>query len=487
MTSPTPFRATLTLIAAGLLAGCAAVPHDQPLVHQSSAASLGLGQTDVAQVAPDWWTGLGDPQLDRIMAAALAGNPSLDAVLARLRIAQAGITAQKAGLLPQLDFDASEQRERLSGRYIIPPPYAGADEWVGAEQASLGWSLDLAGKQKAMVDQARASADAARLDVAAARVALSGAVAEAYVNLARADAEARITRKFVQSRETSLQLAQTRKTSALASDFDISAAQTLLAEARQQQLRAEGNRALMIHALAALAGRGADYYATIGEPVLNLAAALPVPNALPADLLGRRADIMAAGARIEGREAARRVAKAQFYPDVDLRAFIGTSALGLGALFSGGALSTGVGPAVHLPLFEGGALKAGYRASVGGVDVAISDYNGVVVNAVQQAADSLASVETSAADAQQQRAIVTDLRETERLDDVRVRTGLGSRLDILEAGDRLLAARQAQANIDADGAIHRIRLLVALGGGFSPLSPQSLALGGAAQTQRYVP
>ena len=487
MTSLTPFRATLALIAAGLLAGCAAVPHDPPLVHQSSAATLGLDRADVAQVAPDWWAALGDPQLDRIMAAALSGNPSLDAALARLRIAQAGITAQKAGLLPHIDYDASEQRQRLSARYIIPPPYAGADEWVGTEQASLSWSLDLAGRQKAMIDSARASADAARLDVAAARVALGGAVAEAYVNLARADAEARIAGEFVQSREASLHLAQTRKTSALASDFDISAAQTLLAEARQQQLRAQGNRALMIHALAALAGRGADYYATIGEPALNLANALPVPNALPADLLGRRADIVAARARIEASEAGRREAKARFYPDIDLRAFIGTSALGLGALFTGSALSAGVGPAVHLPIFEGGALNAGYRAAVGGVDVAVSNYNDVVTNAVKQAADALSSVQTSTADAEQQRAIVTNLRETERLDAVRVRTGLGSRLDILEAGDRLLAARQAQANIDADGAINRIRLLVALGGGFSPLSPQSLALGGAAQTQRFVP
>ena len=170
---------------------------------------------------------------------------------------------------------------------------------------------------------------------------------------------------------------------------------------------------------------------------------------------GRRADIVAARARIEASEAGRREAKARFYPDIDLRAFIGTSALGLGALFTGSALSAGVGPAVHLPIFEGGALNAGYRAAVGGVDVAVSNYNDVVTNAVKQAADALSSVQTSTADAEQQRAIVTNLRETERLDAVRVRTGLGSRLDILEAGDRLLAARQAQANIDADGAINR--------------------------------
>lgn len=469
MTRSSAFHRTATLLTAALLAGCAAVPNVKPQVEMASAPSLGLSAADVAAVAPDWWTALGDPQLDRIVADALAGNPSLDAAMARLRVAEAGIAAQKASLRPQIGADISVQRQRLSGQALIPPPYAGSGQWIGSAQASLSWSLDLAGKQKAIVDQARSTADAALFDVAAARVALSGAVAETYVNLARADAEARIAADFVASREASLKLAETRKASALASEFDIRAARTLLAEARQQQIRAEGNRALMIHALAALSGRGADYYAAINAPVLKLDGTLPVPAALPADLLGRRADIMAARARVGASEAGRRVARAQFYPDVDIRGFLGLSALGLGSLFTSGAGTAGIGPAIHLPIFEGGRLKADYRAAVGQIDVSVSDYNALVIDAVKQAADALSAVDTSAADAREQRAIVADLEETVRLDGVRVRAGLGSRLDVLATGDRLLAARQDQANIDADGVIHRIQLLVALGGGFSPL------------------
>ncbi|WP_176594671.1 efflux transporter outer membrane subunit [Sphingobium sp. EM0848] len=477
-----PYRRSLALLTAALLAGCAAIPKVAPQVEQVSASSLGLGAADVAQIAPDWWTALGDPQLDRIMADALAGNPTLEAAMARLRIAQAGIAAQRAGLLPQIGADISEQRQRLSEKALIPPPYAGSGQWIGTAQASLSWSLDLAGKQKAIVDQARASADAALFDLAAARVTLSGAVAETYANLTRADTEARIATEFIQSREASLKLAETRKASALASDFDIRAAQTLLAQARQRQVRAEGNRALMIHALAALAGRGADYHATIGAPMLRLDGVLPVPTVLPADLIARRADIMAARARVDASEAGRRAARAAFYPNVDIRAFLGASALGLGSLFTGGALAAGVGPAIHLPIFEGGRLKADYKAAVGQIDVAVADYNGLVIDAVKQAADALSAVDTSAADAHEQRAILADLQETVRLDGVRVRSGLGSRLDVLATGDRLLAARQDQANIDADGMIHRIQLLTALGGGFAPLPIQSSAP--AALTQR---
>ena len=482
-----PYRLFAAALTAGLLAGCAAVPHVQREVAQTSAAAMGLapaGAPSTIPVAADWWQAIGDPQLDRIMSDALAGNPTLDAALARVRIAQAGIAAQRAGQLPQLDADISEQRQRLSGSYIIPPPYGGSSQWVGTAQANLDWSLDLAGKQKALVSQARASAAATALDAAAARVVIGGAVAQAYVNLARADQQARIAREFVASRQTALQLAQIRQRSNLASDFDIRAAQTLLSQAQQAGVRAEGDRALMIHALAALAGRGADYYPTITPSAVALETVLPVPAQLPADLLGRRPDILAAQARIDAADAGRRVARAAFYPDVDLKAFVGTSALGLGALFTGSAVAAGAGPAIHLPIFEGGALRAHYTAAVGSIDLAVADYNSLVVDAVKQAADALSGVDTAEAEARDQRAIVADLQDTVRLDQTRVTSGLGSQLDILATNDRLLAARQAQTDFDADGAVRRVQLLVALGGGFSPLPTQPLALNDAGSTHR---
>jgi NodT family efflux transporter outer membrane factor (OMF) lipoprotein len=467
-------RRSFALLAVALLAGCAAVPHDQPMVKTLSAPSVGLADAGEAAVAGDWWTALGDPQLDRIMAEALAGNPSLSAAMARLRVAEAGIATQKAGLQPQVSVDIDDEYQRFSNKYIIPPPYGGTNHWFGTAQANLSWSLDLAGRQKALVDQARSSADAAALDVAASRITLSGAVAQAYVNLARADAQARIADEFVASRQEALGLAQARKRAQLASDFDLRAAETLLAEARQAKVRATGDRVLMIHMLAALAGRGADYYAGITPPTLRIETALPVPNTLPADLLGRRPDILAARARIEGADADRRVAKADFYPNVDIKAFVGSSAIGLGALFTGGALTYGAGPAIHLPIFEGGKLRSQYKGAIAGIDVAISDYNSTVVRSVQEAADALSRVDTNAADAAEQRRIVSGLADTVHLDEVRLRTGLGARLDILDAGDRLLTARQRQADIDADGALRRIQLLVALGGGFvSPGDPQT--------------
>jgi NodT family efflux transporter outer membrane factor (OMF) lipoprotein len=468
------------LFLAALIAGCAP-SNVAPNVHIVESRALGLQGRDAAPAA-DWWLGLNDRQLDRIMSDALAGNPTLDEVLARLRLASAGVEAQKGELLPQIGIDAQEQPSRLSGAYEIPPPFAGTDRWVGVIQTNLSWTLDFAGKQHALIRQAKSSADAAALDTAAARVALSGAVAQTYVGLARAEEQIRIAEAFVRSRQDSLALAHTRSGNNLASDFEIRAAETLLAEAQQSLDKAKGDRALMTHALAALAGRGADAYPGVAAPTLRFDAALPLPASLPANLLERRPDLLAARARIEAASAGRAAARADFYPSVDLRAFLGVSSVNLAALLTSKALTYGVGPSVHVPVFEGGRLRAQYKAATADIDTATASYNALALRAVQEAADALSGIESNAAEAADQRRILGGLAEVVRLDEVRVRTGLGTQLDVLASGDRLLQGRQTQADLDAEGLTHRIQLLVSVGGDFSPASHIKLADDGGGST-----
>jgi NodT family efflux transporter outer membrane factor (OMF) lipoprotein len=465
------YAAASAAFTAALLAGCV-TPRAAPEEHVLTGAAVGL-RGPVAAPAIDWWRGLDDPQLDRIMADALAASPTLEVALARLRLAGSGVEASHAGLLPQVGIDAQEQLSRLSGSAAVPPPYAGTGRWVGSTQASLSWTLDFAGRQRALISQATHSADAAALDAAAARLALTGAVAEAYVGLARAEQQTRIAGAFVRSRQASLALARVRSRNDLSSDFDVRAAETLLAEAQKALDKAKGQRALMIHALAALAGRGADAYAGLAPPTLSLDAALPLPASLPANLLDRRPDILAARARIEAAGAGRKAARADFYPSVDLRAFLGVSAIGLAPLLTGKALAYGGGPAVRLPVFEGGRLRAQYKAATAEVDAATAAYNGLILSAVHEAADALSGIETAAAQAADQREVLDGLAETVRLDEVRVRSGLGAQLDILASGDRLLQARQAQADLDAEGLTRRIQLLVAVGGDFNPDTPSN--------------
>ncbi len=455
---------SIALAALGL-GGCA-VPASQTVVAPISDIGVGVAGESAPTIAADWWRGFGDPQLDRLVRDAVAGNPSLDAALARVAQAQAVLATRRADNGPDVTLDAQEQLARLSGRYTIPPPFAGSTRFVGSTAANLSWNLDLFGRQKAAILGARASVRAAGLDVAAARMALSGAVVQTYIDLERAEAQAGIAQRTIATRENSLRLVNVRIRNRLGSKLEAQAASTLLAQARQALLRAQAGQVLAKNALAALAGRGVDYPATIGATALTLDAGLPLPSSVPADLLARRPDIAAAQARIDAAAAGRQVARKAFYPNVNLAALAGFQAVGLGNLFSLDSGTVGVGPAIHLPIFDNGRLKADLAGATAALDLATADYNDRVIGAVREAADAVARIGALDADRARQAEVVRGYAETGRLNAIRVSSGLDSRLDLVDNDVRTLAAEQAAADLAADAAQQRVQLVLALGGGF---------------------
>ena len=345
------------------LAGCVPTPPTTSGQVALEGAALGLAGTPAPRIPDDWWRSLGDPQLDMLMAAGLAGSPSIAAATARLKSAEALLGEARAERDPQIAADGQLVRQRLSGRYTIPPPYAGSSRWIGTAQATLDWNLDLFGRQRAAIAEARASADAAALDTGAARLMIEGAIAQAYVDLDRTYRLADVARAFVEGREESVGIVQARIRNGLASQFDAHAAETLLAEARQALLRAESSRAVAENLLATLAGRGPDFARTIVRPMLHLEGIMPLPDVLPADLLGRRPDLLAAQARIDAALAGQRAARADFYPNIDLKALVGIASIGLSSLVSTDAATYGGGPAFRLPIFDGGRLRARYAGA----------------------------------------------------------------------------------------------------------------------------
>jgi len=454
-----------------LMASACAVPYSPPAVAPIAPATLGFG-TEAAPATPDrWWSAFGDAQLDRLVADATAGNPNLDAALARVAQAQAVLAARDADTGPDVTLDGSAQVARLSGRYTIPPPYAGSVRFLGSVQANLNWNLDLFGRQKAAIEGARASTRAAALDLAAARLAITGSVVQTYIDLARAEAQATLARRTIATREQSLRLVEVQIRNRLASNLQATAAQTLVSQARVALAQAEGGRARAINALAALAGRGPDYAAAIRPATLRLDTALPLPAQVPADLIARRPDIAAAQARIEAAAAGRQVARRAFYPNVNLAALAGFQAVGLGNLFSLDAGTAGAGPAIHLPIFDNGRLKADLAGATAGLDLATADYNQRLVGAVREAADAIAGITALAQERARTADVVRGIAETNRLNAVRVASGLDSRLSLIDTDVRLLDAERAQTNLAADAARQRVALVLALGGGFSPQDP----------------
>lgn len=457
--------ATLTSL---LLAGCVLPPSVEPQEKVLSSSAMGLGAADAPRAAAAWWKTFGDPQLDELVTRGLAHNPTLAQALARMRAAQAQGAVAQSQLLPQVTVDGEEQRQRFSGTYVYPPPFAGNWNWIGSLNANLSWNLDFWGKQAALVAQAGSEEEAARLDAEGARLAISGALVQAYIALDHAYALDDIAKETERQRQHILDLSRQRVTSGLDTNAEVKQAEALLAAARVARERAASGRELALHQLVALTGEGANAYAAVKRPQLRLDGALPLPTELPADLLSRRPDVLAARMRVEAALSGRKAVKASFYPDINLMAFAGWAAIGVDTMLQGQSQNYGVGPAIHLPIFDGDKLKSEYVGATAQIDGAVSGYNATVVEAVRNVADRLTETGSLARQSDQQRQSLDAAKEAYRLAERRYAAGLNTYLSVLSAETLLLDARQQEASIAAAQATNRVQLLLAVGGDFVP-------------------
>jgi len=454
------------------LPGCMTPPKLAPQQQPIASDRLGLSPQVSAPVpAPSWWSTFNDPQFDGLMLKALADNPSLAQAMARVREAQSLADVTRAGLSPFVSYDAQEIRERLSSHEPIPEPYNGTKRWLGSEGLNLSWDLDFWGRQASLLKQARSQATAAALDVASARLALSGAVAQAYIDLYRNNALADVAERTHAQRQRILEITGRRVKSGLDTNVELREASSAVPEAYVELLQAQAAAALDTHELAALSGQGAEVYADVRRPTLDPTAVLPLPAALPADLLGHRPDVLAARDRIEGSRAGQAAAKAAFYPDINLTAFAGTSAVGLGKLFVGNSAVYGAGPALHLPLFDAGRLRAEYRGASAEIDAAVAAYNRSVLQAVRETSDQLSLVEALNAQIVQQQRSLDDAEAAYQLAEERYRSGLSTYLTVLTTETAVLSARREHVGLVSDQAIARVNLLLAVGGSFDPQTP----------------
>jgi NodT family efflux transporter outer membrane factor (OMF) lipoprotein len=470
-----PRSSSLRILSAGcalLLAGCNVPAVTPPLVTEVAPQDLGLGSEPAPPVAEDWWKVFNDPQADRLVVRLLQANPTLQAAMARIRGAEAELAGANSQLSPQVALDGSMQVTRLSDEYILPEPYGGSWRWVSDIQARMRWSLDFWGKQAALIERAGNLAQARRLDVLAARMALAGSFAQAYLGLLVTWQDIDIARQAVEDRRTILDLTRSRADTGLENEAALEQARALLAAAEVDVMAAEADRDLAVHALAALTGQGAAGYADIVRPMANLDSALALPQALPADLLARRPDIAAARVRISAAMRGREAAHADFYPNIDLTAALGFQAVGPGNLFNMGALTTGVAPAIHLPIFDAGKIRAQYDLAGAELDLAIAEYNSAVLAAVRQTADSLSLVRSLGARRERQQAVMDSATRALSLAEERYRLGLSDQLPVLTAEGLLLQARRQMAALNAQLAAQRVALLLSVGGGVDAVALQ---------------
>ena len=460
-----PPRLRLAVMALALAAaGCASQQGIAPHATLTAPATLGASGT-LAYPAADWWTAYGDAKLNELVAAALAGNPTMRTAQARLDRALAGTELAGAARLPQLSASAESSRQRLSENYIYPPPLGGSAQSLNTATLNASWELDLFGRNRAALDAAVGSARAAQADREATRVLLAAHVATAYFNLAQKLELRAVAVATLQDREQLQKLVAQRVAAGLDTNVELRQAEGNVPQQRQEIASLEEQIALARHALAALTGNGPQTYETL-SPTLAAHAAPVLPASVPADLLGRRADIVAARWRVEAAARDIDAAKAEFYPDINLTAFIGFQSLGLSSWLKAGSKMAGIGPAVHLPIFDGGRLRGNLRAKSADYDAAVEDYNTRLIDALRDVADQLTS--TSSVETQwreQQQALVSS-EAAYSLAQQRYRAGLSTYLTVLTAELSVEQQRRGAVDLKARRYALDIELARALGGGF---------------------
>ena len=464
-------RMALLTVLSLSMAACAPVMEHLPSFKKADDYAVAQSVKNVTPVswpAADWWVVYQDEQLNALMREALDGAPDL--AIANARLKQANARAEQAGavLAPQLALNASYTSMRQSANNGAP---AGAipDGWNDSARGTLDFSyeIDFWGKNRASVAAALSEAEAAKAEAAQARVVLTTSLAEAYADLAQnyADKEAAEAALKVRSKTASL-FAQ-REASGLENIGSVRQARALEANAKAEVAAYNEAIGLTRNRIAALLGKGPDRGLEIAEPKRDVQRSLGVPENLSLDLLARRADVQAARLRAEGAAARIKVAKAGFYPNVNVTAYLGQQVLGLQYLGKGDSTIGGVGPAISLPIFGRDALKGQYKLAGATYEEAVASYDATLTHAYQEVADVVVSRQQLGERLAFGQQAVDDAEKAWVTMRQRYGAGLSNYLDVLSAEDILIQNRKALAGLEARAFKLDIQLMKALGGGYT--------------------
>ena len=477
----------LALLACVMLASCSLAPEfntpevavpaaykEQSLGAQTlSASDPGDAQWKVAepqdgQPRGEWWTRFGDPLLNDYERRAAAANQDLAAALARLDASRALVRQAAAAQLPRLDAGAAAARTRPSA-HQPGNPLPGSDSYNRFQYGvSAQYELDLFGRVRDSVRAARADAQADEALFQSLLLAVETDVAQTYFLLRAKDAELAVLNDTVTTRNAELAVFTQRFVAGDIGELDVARATTELAIARGEVQAVRRQRAQYEHALALLLGQAP---ADLDVAVAALATLVPtIPPGLPSALLERRPDIAAAQRRMIAANARIGVARAAFYPIVNLSAEAGFTAAAAGDLFKWASRTWALGPLagalIAAPLFDGGRNKANLARAEAELDAEIATYRQTVLNAFREVEDQLVALRTLGEQSASAAAASQAAGHALELANARFQSGATGYLDVLEARRALIGVRRQQKQLDGARAASAVGLVKALGGGW---------------------
>jgi NodT family efflux transporter outer membrane factor (OMF) lipoprotein len=454
------------------LAGCVSSGGLQPDGTPTDPASLkadrslaGFNLSPAAWPSTDWWAGLGDPQLDALIAEALHDNPGLGIADARARAAQAEAGVAEAARGPSVNGGAAIAGARPPAALLGNKAHFAMAKYG---YASFKWDLDLWGGKRAAWEAAVGQARAAEIDARAARIELSGNVARAYAQLGYAftqqDLAAGELKRATQSRE----LTRQRVAGGIDNQIQLKEADTEVATAEQDAALAKRAVDAARSSLAVLLGKGPDRGLEIARPQLLKPAELAVPSNLPLDLVGHRADLVAARWRVEASAKDIKVARTEFLPNISIGAMAGVISMGGGNPLTLPSRFYQFGPSLSLPIFDSGRLRANLSGKDAQYDLAVAQYNQTLVGALNQVTDELSALQSVQDQLAAQQRAQGAAQQAWQLALQRYQAGIGSYLEALVVRQQLLTANRGVAALQAQQVDLSVQLIQALGGGFQP-------------------
>ena len=462
-------RFLVTAASALALAGCSLAPAYAPPATPIAAAYKEQGPWTPAAPADAqprglWWAMFSDPVLDDLEARAERANPSLAAAIAAYDQARALAAQARAGLVPEIDGNASAIRQRRSQN---APLRVGGANTLSTDQvgASLAYELDLWGRLRNLAAGAGDRAQASAADLKSMRLSLQADLADDYLTLRGLDAQLRLLETTAKAYARALELTRVLHNGGAATGLDVARAQTQLSTTRAQITDVGAQRALMEHAIAALVGQSASAFS-----LAPVTADLPQPKvavSAPSLLLQRRPDIAAAERRAAAANADIGVARAALFPALTLDGSAGWQSAGGVNLLQAPNTVWMLGPQLLGPIFDGGRRRAGVRASRAAFDQASANYRGVVLDAFRDVEDQMALANRLAAEAKDQTDAVAAARRSVELADIRYRQGVATYLDVVTAQTAALSAEQAAIQLTTRRLQASVNLTRALGGAWS--------------------
>ena len=423
-----------------------------------------IGEPADHEMKGEWWRIFNDPLLNDLQNMALKENQSLQAALSRIDSARATSRQSKSEFYPELSTEPSYDRTRSSDE-----TNTGSEGKNPRNEFSvpfdLSYEVDLWGRVRRQVESSYMEAEASVADYQNLMLMLQSELAQNYFNYLALSEEIEILRISLKKRRESLELISKRAKYGNASDLDLYRAESDLKTNEAELSTLELQQAQLKNAIATIVGQPAS---TFVMPIFKVELPDPpqIPVGLPSVLLERRPDVAAAEKRLAARNAEIGVAKASFFPVVQLTGDFGFKSDDLANLFTASGRTWSYGPSIFIPIFQAGRLLANLERSKSEYTAHVADYRQQILIAFQDVEDSLVEIEYLAKRLRIEMQASEAAQKAERLSQIRYESGVVDYLETLDAQRTSLELQRDAVQTKGQKLIAAITLIKAIGGGW---------------------